>query len=114
MIKKSLNVSIIVVLLLLLFGCSSKSQWNDGVFQGSAQGIHGDIALSVEVKEGKISDIIIDSQNETAGVSDAAFEQVPTSIIENQSTDVDTVAGATVSSQGIIAAVENALNQAQK
>ncbi|MFZ7120310.1 MAG: FMN-binding protein [Eubacteriaceae bacterium] len=113
MIKKSLYLSILFILLLTMIGCSNASQWTDGIYQGSAEGLHGDIQLSVEVKDGKISNITVNSQNDTAGVSDAAFEQVPQAIIENQSTEVDTVAGATVSSEGIIKAVENALSKAE-
>lgn len=114
MLKKSLTCGILALIVFLMFGCASSSKWNDGEYQGSAEGLHGEIALSVVVESGKISGITIDSQNDTAGVSDAAFEQIPQAIIENQSTEVDTVAGATVSSEAVIAAVESALSQAIK
>lgn len=43
----------------------------------------------------KIAKIDVLSHNETSGISDPAFEQIPAAIIEAQSADVDVVAGAT-------------------
>ena len=51
------------------------------------------------------------SHNETSGISDSAFEQIPAAIIEAQSADVDVVAGATKTSEALIAAVKDALSQ---
>ena len=65
--------------------------------------------LLVEVKDGKIISITIVSQDETPIISDAAYAAIPEAIIAAQSTDVDTVSGATGTSKGIIAAVNNAL-----
>ena len=49
------------------------------------------------------------SHTETAGISDGAIEKIPAAIVEKQSTDVDTVSGATVTSKAIIEAVNAAL-----
>jgi uncharacterized protein with FMN-binding domain len=116
--KKSLFLGIVLILILSLafVGCSkgpAAPTWKDGTYNGKAEGVHGDIELSVEVSGGKIAKINVVSQVETSGVSEVAFEQVPTAIIEKQSTEVDTVAGATVSSKAIITAVEEALAKAK-
>lgn len=50
------------------------------------------------------------SHNETPGISDAAIETIPAAIVEAQSTDVDAVATATFTSNGIKEAVDNALS----
>lgn len=49
---------------------------------------------------------------ETAGISDPAIERIPASIVENQSVAVDTVTGATNTSNAILDAVEDCIIQA--
>lgn len=54
------------------------------------------------------------SHNETEGLGDETFDDVISQIIENQSTeDVETVSGATASSNAVIEAVDNALEEAR-
>ena len=82
----------------------------DGEYEGTGNGLFGPIKVSVTMEGGKITDIKILEHRETAGISDPAFRYVPEDIIEKQSLDeVDTVAGATFTSEGIIEAVKNAL-----
>ena len=81
----------------------------DGTYTGKGQGFKSEIVVEVEVKDGKIASITIVSQDETPIISDAAYAAIPEAIIAAQSTDVDTVSGATGTSKGIIAAVNNAL-----
>ena len=77
---------------------------------GEAKGFIGPVRLEVLVDNGEIVKINILEHNETPGVSDPAFEQIPTRIIENQGTDgVDVVTNATFTSKAIIEAVNNAL-----
>jgi uncharacterized protein with FMN-binding domain len=61
------------------------------------------------VVNGKIANITILSHSETPMLSDAAFNNVPAAIIAAQSTQVDAVSGATVTSKAIMAAVNDAL-----
>jgi uncharacterized protein with FMN-binding domain len=90
------------------------SQWKDGAWQGKAEGVHGDIELTVTVEKGKIAKVEVTKQNEAAGVSDIAFERVPKDIIKKQTTKVDAVSGASLSSKAIMAAAEDALSKAVK
>ena len=62
----------------------------------------------------KIAKIEVLSHNETAGVSDPAFAAIPDAIIAANSTEIDTVTGATKTSEALIAAVNDALAQIQK
>jgi uncharacterized protein with FMN-binding domain len=100
----------------LIASCAktAAAQWNDGAYPGKAEGVHGEIDLTVTVQKGKIVKIEVTKQNEAAGVSDAAFERVPREIIEKQTTRVDAVSGASLSSKAIMAAAEDALNKAVK
>lgn len=88
----------------------ASGSYEDGTYEGTANGYSNNLKVQVQVSGGKISDIEILSHNETPGFCEKAFEQVPASIIQKQSTDVDTVSGATYTSKGIINAVNNALN----
>lgn len=82
---------------------------NDGVYQGSAAGRNGEISVEVTVTDGVIANVTVLEHAETEELSDPAIADVPTAIVDANSTDVDTVSGATLTSKGIIAAVDTAL-----
>ena len=101
-----------------LVGCGQKSTSVDsgitfkaGTYEGTAKGHNADLKVSVTVDETSIKEINILEHNESPVISDPAFEKIPNEIITNQSLNVDTVSGATVSSTAIIAAVTEALKQ---
>ncbi len=98
-----------------IMSCSAAaSRWNDGAWQGTAEGVHGNVVLTVTVEKGKIKAVTIDQQQEAAGVSDVAFARVPAEIVAHQSTQVDAVTGASLTSRAIMAAADNALAKAVK
>lgn len=82
----------------------------DGSYTGTGEGAFGPIEVEVTVEGGEITQVIILDHNETNGISDPAIEEIPAAITENNSTAIDIVSGATASSEGIIAAVNNALS----
>lgn len=85
--------------------------YTDGVYKGSAQGYGGTTTVQVTVSGGKITDITVLSQNDTEPFWTLGSSVIQT-ILGAQTTDVDTVSGATFTSKGIINAVKNALAQA--
>ncbi len=91
----------------------SENVYKDGTYTGSAQGFGGTITVQVTLASDEITDIQVTS----APGEDSAYlsqgEGVISSIISAQSTDVDTVSGATFSSTGIINAVVDALGKAE-
>ena len=91
----------------------SENVYKDGTYTGSAQGFGGAITVQVTLSNDEITDIQVTS----APGEDSAYlsqgEGVISSIISAQSTDVDTVSGATFSSTGIINAVVDALGKAE-
>lgn len=80
----------------------------DGVYKGTGTGYAGDITVSVQIKDKQIAAIDILSSSDDAAFFNRA-KAVIDRIIESQALDVDTVSGATFSSNGIISAVKNAL-----
>ena len=74
-----------------------------GSFEGSAPGRNGDIRVSVTVDaDGTISAIEVLESEETAGIGDTAMEQLIKDIVENQSIAVDSISGATITSEGFL------------
>lgn len=91
----------------------SENVYKDGTYTGSAQGFGGAITVQVTLVNDEITDIQVTGApgEDSAYLSQA--EGVISSIISAQSTDVDTVSGATFSSTGIINAVVDALGKAE-
>lgn len=81
----------------------------DGVYEGAAEGFHGDIKVKVEVKDSKLVSIEVLEHGETEGLGDVALTELSNAMIEKQTVAVDGKTGATYSSKGIQAAVINAL-----
>ena len=77
----------------------------DGVYKGTGTGYAGDITVSVQIKDKQIVAIDILSSSDDAAFFNRA-KAVIDRIIESQTLDVDTVSGATFSSNGIISAVK--------
>ena len=72
-----------------------------------------ELGVKVKMDGGKIAAVEVVHQQETAGVGSKAIEALPAQIIEAQSTEVDAVAGATVTSTAIKDAVQKAIDQAK-
>lgn len=85
--------------------------YKDGTYYGSATGFAGPIKVKVVISSGKIASIeIVSTSDGSSYISKASA--ITGKIVSSQSTNVDTVSGATYSSVGIINAVRNALAQA--
>ena len=82
----------------------------DGTYSGVGSGFRGDIEVSVTVQNGYITDVTIDYNKDTKKYFARAKSKIIDRVIANQSVDVDTVSGATYSSNGILEAVADALD----
>lgn len=83
----------------------------DGVYRGEASGRNPGIEIEVTILDGEISQLELIDHEESSDMMNPAWETLKEDILDNQSTDVDVVSGATQSSNGIIKAVENALDE---
>ena len=115
--KRILKILICTLLLFNMFGCSSDSEKttagiNDGEYVTTAEGRNGEITVTTKFENQKIVSVTVDEHQETEGISDSAIENIPQRIVENQSTAVDVVSGATITSEAIISAVEQAITDA--
>lgn len=80
----------------------------NGTYQGVGEGKGGDISIEVTIEDDVITAINVLEQNETEGL-DQAIDTLTAEILRTNSLDVDTVAGASVTSNGFIEAVTAAL-----
>jgi uncharacterized protein with FMN-binding domain len=93
---------------------TTQGKYKDGTYTGTGTGFRGGTTkISVTVNGGKISNIKTVSNEDTPDFYDRAYNSVQDEIISAQSTQIDSVSGATYSSNGITEAVQNALNQAK-
>ncbi|QFJ56186.1 flavocytochrome c [Pseudobutyrivibrio xylanivorans] len=83
-----------------------------GTYTGTAKGFGGDVEVTVTVSESTIDDIQVVGDHETENIGTFAVSMMPDRILEAQTTDVDAVAGATVTSKAILLALQDALTQA--
>jgi uncharacterized protein with FMN-binding domain len=90
---------------------SETSTYKDGTYTGTGTGYGGETKVQVIIENGKIKEITILSHHDDSPFIDNAKALLKT-IVDKQSTNVDTVSGATYSSVGIINAVRDALSQA--
>ena len=86
--------------------------YTPGTYTGVGPGKNGDITVEVTVNENTIQSVKVVSHDETPGLSDGAIQDIPAAIVSTQSLGVDSVSGATVSSEGIVAAVADAITKA--
>lgn len=114
------SISAVLCTVIILTGCGQKTAdgesgiYNPGKYESEAKGFGGQIKVEVEVDSDKILNVIIKEANETEGIGSKAIESLPDSIIEANSIEIDNVSGATVSSEAIKQAVQDALAKAKK
>ena len=93
-------------------GASAGPSFTPGTYTGTAKGFGGDVEVTVTVSESTIDDIQVVGDHETENIGTFAVSMMPDRILEAQTTDVDAIAGATVTSKAILLALQDALTQA--
>ena len=92
---------------------AARGPYTDGTYTGSGEGYGGAVAVELTVVDGWIEDIAVtDHAKEDASFFSMAEAMLP-AMLEEQSWEVDTVSGATMSSRGIQDAVRAALEAAE-
>ena len=112
------KLAAVAVSAMLIAGCSTGGGTGDGAtfkagtYEGSAAGFNGDLKVEVVLSDEAIDSVTVTENSETEGIGSKAVETLPQAIVDAQSVDVDSVSGATVSSEAIKAAVTMALEAA--
>ena len=87
--------------------------YKEGIYYGTAEGYSGDVSVAVVIQEHTLKAILVTDNSDDEAFFNRAMDVVK-NVMKKQSTDVDTVSGATYSSKGLLNAIKNALKQAEK
>ena len=110
--KKILSILLCLVMALGLAVPAMAEGYTAGTYTASADGNNGPVTVEVDFDENAITAVRVTEHAETAGICETPIERIPAAIVENQSLAVDTIAGATNTSNAILAAVADCVKQA--
>ncbi|MGH4051322.1 MAG: FMN-binding protein [Clostridium sp.] len=116
--KKLLGLTLIIVLAMVLAtglgACGTKTIiYEKGTYEGNAKGHVGPIKVQIKTDQYEIKEIKIIDQQEIPIIADAVYNKIPARVIKTNSTEVEVVAGATYTSNGLISAIKNGLDKAK-
>lgn len=122
-IRRFSSLALAAALALSATGCQSKAPVEDdptpagiytpGTYQAEAQGFGGAVSVELTVDAEKITDVKITGDSETDGIGSKAVADMPQQILDAQTTEVDGVSGATVTSTAIRTAAADCIAQAK-
>ena len=105
-----MNLTAILLAMLLLAGLAVTPAFAEGqTLTASAEGRNGEIAVEVVADADEIYSVTVTAHQETEGIGSVAVAEIPAAIVKAQSLEVDSISGATVSSEAIKEAVALAL-----
>lgn len=109
----------VLIMTAALAGCAGTSyeiaesgQWTDGVYSATAEGRNGDFEVTVTIEGGVMVSVEAGENEETEEKGGAAIETLLPEFVSEQTYDVDVVSGATVTSEALINAVGQCLQEA--
>lgn len=114
--KKFLSVLLACVLVFGAVACgqapSGDALYKAGTYTAEKQGNGGMVPVTVEFSETEILSVTIGDNNETDGIATPVFEGFPKQIVEGQTLKVDAISGATITSNAVLEAVADCVEQA--
>lgn len=120
-LKKILVLLLTLVLLVSVVACkkddlveapSEEGIYTPGTYTAVGEGHNGDVVVEVKFTSDKIESVEVLENEETENIASTAIERIPDQVVEGQTLSVDTVTGATYTSNAILQAVEDAVVQA--
>lgn len=114
--KRFLYASFAAFMIFALAGCQSNSDSAKGIYKAgsysaTADGM-GTVKVTLTVDSSRITGVKLDLSGETAGIGQAAGDNLKQQILEKQSADIDGVSGATITSSAVRNAAKKCLAQA--
>lgn len=107
---KKILLTVVSIMLIFTLAACTEEVVEPETFTGIGEGFVDNITVEVTMQGDEITAVEVLEHNETDGIATPAIEQIPEAIVEDNTTDVDLVSGATYTSEGIIYAVNNALD----
>jgi succinate dehydrogenase/fumarate reductase flavoprotein subunit/uncharacterized protein with FMN-binding domain len=87
--------------------------YKPGTYTAKAAGIGGDVVVTMTFDESKITDVVIDASTETPGIGQAAAPKLREALLKMQTSEVDTISGASVTSSAVRKAAAKCIQQAK-
>ena len=109
--RKSI-IALMLAVCMLMPAMGMAAAYTPGTYEAEANGMMGPVKVTVTVTETEITDVTADVSGETESIAAPVPEALKAAILAAQSAEVDGVAGATMTSNGIKAAVQKALDEA--
>lgn len=112
--KKRL-IALVLCLTMLVAGGAAMAEgqsYTPGTYEGKAQGMGGEVIVTMTFDANSITDVTAVGDNETPGIGSLALEQLPSVILEAQSLEVDAISTATATSTAILTAAKFCVDQA--
>ncbi len=113
---KLVSLFLCIVMVFGLVACSQtgneKDNFKAGTYTAVAKGHNGDVKVEAVFDSTSIVSVKVLEHQESAGISDVPIQRIPEEVVEGQTLAVDAVSGATVTSNAILAAIEDCVNQA--
>ncbi len=107
---KKILLTVVSIMLIFTLAACTEDVVEPETFTGVGEGFVDNITVEVTMQGDEITAVEVLEHNETDGIATPAIEEIPEKIVEDNTTDVDLISGATYTSEGIIYAVNNALD----
>ncbi|MBZ9687752.1 FMN-binding protein [Clostridium estertheticum] len=112
--KKLVGLALSIVLATAIVACGSKTIiYKQGTYEGNAEGHIGLIKVKIVTDQYEIKEITILEQQETPVIAEIVYDKIPPKVIKANSPEVEVVAGATYTSNGLINAIKDGLDKAK-
>ena len=103
---------VLPVAAVLCLSTAASAAVTDGTYTASGEGKDGPVVVETTIENGAITSVAVTEQNETPEIAALPLEQIPAAIVDANAYNVDSVTGATITSDAIKAAVADAITQA--
>ena len=92
---------------------AAQNGYTAGTYTATAAGINGDVSVTMTFDAEKITEVVIDASGETESIGGVAAEELANTILEAQTSEVDAISGATITSNAIKEAAAKCIAEAK-
>ena len=116
--KKNVLASLILAGAMFLTACGGSASSTSaaggvsGSYTGTAKGMGGDVSVTLTLTDSVITDCTATGDNETPGIGSVVIEQFPEEVVAGNTVNIDSISGATITSNAFVEAAKAALTAA--
>ena len=113
--KKNVLASLLLAGAMFLTACGGSASSTSaaggvsGSFTGTAKGFGGDVSVTLTLTDNVITDCTAKGDEETPGIGSVVIEQFPGEVVEGNTINLDSISGATITSNALTTAVNGGL-----